>query len=105
MFNLWKKTYYKYRDKMEWDQPSFRVSLWETIKQKDLKLYVLPPEYNIRSKANREKNKRYHDKFGDEHLTPRIYHMHVDGGIKQGSDINYTLDKALKVVKKNMLEY
>ena len=105
MFNLWKKTYYKYRDKMEWDQPSFRVSLWETIKQKDLKLYVLPPEYNIRSKANREKKKRYHDKFGDEHLTPRIYHMHVDGGIKQGSDINYTLDKALKVVKKNMLEY
>ena len=105
MFEMWKDLYYKYRDKMEWDQPTFRVSLWEAIRQKDLKLYVLPPEYNIRSKANREKQKVWHEKFGEEHLTPRIYHMHVVPQIKQGASINYTLEEALEFSKKNMMEY
>jgi len=61
-FDLW-KTRYK-----EWckvsgrfnDQPSFRVSMYESP---DLKVHTLPPEYNLRSK-------KYHN------ITPRIYHNH-----------------------------
>ena len=61
-FNVWKKNYAiwcKLSGKLN-DQPSFRVSLWECY---DLHVYVLPPEYNIRTK-------KYHN------IVPRIYHYH-----------------------------
>jgi len=105
LFNLWKENFYKYYRVCPYDQPSFRISLWESIKQKDLKLYVLPPEYNIRSKANREKQRRFHHEFGEDHLTPRIYHMHVDTNITRGAYPHYTLDEAVEYVKENHMEY
>ena len=105
LFNRWRENFYKWYDIVPWDQPSFRVSLWRTIMTNNLKLYVFPVEYNIRSKANREKNRRMHDEFGDEHLTPRIYHMHADTRINQGVYEIETVDEALEICKQNFMEY
>ena len=60
-FKLWRTNY------KDWckcsgrinDQPSFRVSLWET----DLNVFSLPPEFNIRSKKN-------------DNIKQRILHSH-----------------------------
>lgn len=61
-FAAWRKNYRRWCELSgkNNDQPSFRVSLWEC---KDLKLYILPPEYNIRTK-------KYHN------IQDRIYHHH-----------------------------
>lgn len=72
LFSFWKKYYKKYLDLCPWDQPSFRISLW----QSDVSYSVMPIEYNIRSISNRKKQDRFHSEFGEEHLTPRMYHMH-----------------------------
>ena len=73
-FKLWRKYFYKYIGVWKYEQPTFRVALWES----NLNFYILPVEYNIRSKANREKQNRFRNKFGEEHLAPRIYHMHTN---------------------------
>ncbi len=61
-FKLWQKNFKEWFDltKEERDQPSFRVSLWQS---NDLHLYTLPPEFNIRFK-------NYNN------IVPRIYHKH-----------------------------
>ena len=105
LWKRWRENFYKWYDIVPWDQPSFRVSLWQTTLEDDLKLYVFPVEYNIRSKANREKNRRMHDEFGDEHLAPRIYHMHADTRINQGVYEIESVDEALEICKQNFLEY
>jgi hypothetical protein len=48
-FDIWNKNFYKWVELTGEirDQPSLRVSIWEC---NDLKVYVLPPEFNIRSK-------------------------------------------------------
>jgi hypothetical protein len=46
-YGLWKKASGKLND-----QPSFRVSLWQCS---DLKVYTLPPEYNLRTQEKRDK--------------------------------------------------
>ena len=104
LFQAWKDNFYKYFNYCPWDQPSFRISLWQSI-QDGLSFYIFPVEYNIRSKANREKNRRLHNEFGDEHLTPRIYHMHADTRINKGTYEIKSLDQALEVCKKNFMEY
>ena len=61
-FHFWQKNF------KEWvkltgeirDQPSFRVTVWQS---KDLKFYVLPPEFNHRTK-------KYHN------IRTRILHQH-----------------------------
>ena len=61
-FKVWQKNFdkwYKLTNEVR-DQPCLRVSMWECS---DLKLYVLPPEFNIRFK-------NYHN------ITPRILHEH-----------------------------
>ena len=78
---LWKEYFYKYFNKTSgWDQVSLRISLWESTVQ----LYHLPVEYNIRSQANRDKQDLFHHEFGEEHLSPRIYHMHYDREVHFG---------------------
>lgn len=72
LFSLWKHYHKKYRRSCPWDQPSFRISLWNS----DVRYSVMPIEYNIRSTSNRKKQDRFHTEFGAEHLTPRMYHMH-----------------------------
>lgn len=88
LFSLWKKNYKKYLNKCPWDQPSFRISLW----QSNVNFCIMPIEYNVRSQANRDKQDRYHHEFGPDHLTPRSYHMHHECD---------NLDDALKFCKKN----
>ena len=105
LWERWRENIYKWYDIVPRDQPSFRVSLWQTTLEDDLKLYVFPVEYNIRSKANREKNRLMHDEFGDEHLTPRIYHMHADPRINQGTYEVESVEQALEFCKKNFVEY
>jgi len=101
LFDTWKQYFYKYYQVVPWDQPSFRVSLW----QSSVSLYVLPVEYNIRSQANREKQVRFHHEFGEEHLKPRIYHMHADPRINQGTYEVDSLDDALRYCLDNFMEY
>ena len=104
LFKKWKRNFYKYYNVCPWDQASFRISFWQSCLE-GLKSYIFPVEYNIRSKANREKNRRMHDQFGDEHLTPRIYHMHADTRINKGTYEVESVEQALEFCKKNFLEY
>ena len=104
LFRMWRENFYRYYHHCPWDQASFRFSLWQSI-QEGLKFYVFPVEYNIRSKANREKQRRFHHEFGEEHLAPRIYHMHADTRINQGTYEVETLEEALKICKQNFMEY
>tara|TARA_R110002110_G_scaffold119529_20_gene294152 strand:- start:1670 stop:2413 length:744 start_codon:yes stop_codon:yes gene_type:complete len=104
LFRDWNENFYKFYQYSPWDQISFRISLWDNI-QKGLKFYVFPVEYNIRSKANREKQRRFHHEFGDEHLAPRIYHMHADTRINQGTYEVGSMQEALEVCKQNFMEY
>ncbi len=100
-FDLWKKYFYQYQDKWPYEQPTFRVALWES----NLNFYILPVEYNIRSKQNRQKQKNFHHEFGEEHMTPRIYHMHADMRINQGIYEVNSVDEALEFCKQNYMEY
>ena len=101
LFEDWRENFYKYYNVVPWDQPSFRVSVWNS----DVTMYVLPPEYNIRSVMNREKQDRFHHEFGEEHLKARIYHMHADPRINQGTYEVKSMEEALEYCKKNMMRY
>ena len=99
-FETWRDYFYRYFHVWPYEQPTFRVALWKS----DLEFYILPVEYNIRSKPNREKQRKIHHEFGEEHLAPRIYHMHVDN-INQGKYDVDTLDDAIKYCEENYMEY
>jgi len=73
-FELWDHYFNKYRHIMPYDQPSARISFWES----GAKIHTLPLEYNRRSKQNRLKSQKQKDdgKVGPEHLKTRIYHNH-----------------------------
>lgn len=74
IINNWPKVFYKYYQLTGgWDQPSLRILLW---RYKAL-VYILPPEFNVRSKNLIKKVKSLKDKLGKDHMMPRIYHMHV----------------------------
>lgn len=100
-FKLWREYFYKYFNRLPYEQPTFRVALWKS----DLNFYILPVEYNIRSKGNREKQKKFHHEFGPDHLTPRIYHMHADGRINSGQYEVDSMEQALEFCKENFLEF
>ena len=57
----------------KWDQPSLRVALFES----DVRLYIMPPEWNLRSASIREKNISAPE-FAGKPLAfrPRILHWH-----------------------------
>ena len=50
-----------------------RILLWKY----KASLYILPPEFNIRSKVLLEKVKQNKNIFGTDHMSPRIFHMHT----------------------------
>ena len=78
--SLWKEYFYKYfQETNGWDQVSLRVSLWKS----NVRLHHFPCEYNIRSHANREKQDRFKHEFGEQHMAPRIYHMHYSPEVHQ----------------------
>lgn len=94
VFEDWSRIYHKYR-KMEgvnliWDQPSFRVAIWNGI-LKGMKFYCLPQEYNRRNVGCKQKcvNLRClgDKRFSGDHLRTRIFHFH---GIEKmlGGDVN-----------------
>ncbi len=78
ILNKWPNIFYKYMDKTGgWDQPSLRMLLWKN----KASLYILPPEFNVRSKKLLEKVKNNKNIFGEDHMMPRIYHMHINEDI------------------------
>lgn len=78
---LWQHYFYKYYSQTNgWDQVSLRVSLWES----EVSLFHMPFEYNIRSKANRKKQDTFKHEFGEQHMAPRIYHLHYDSEVHRG---------------------
>jgi hypothetical protein len=103
LFRRWQEFFYKNYHISPWDQPSFRVAAWEGC-QRGLQMYIFPVEYNIRSKANREKQRRFHHEFGEDHLKPRIYHMHADS-INQGKYDIESLEEIFDFCKQNFMEY
>ena len=73
-FKIWAEEYYNNNFiTKNWDQPSLRVALWKSR----VRLYVLPPEYNVRSKDHLNKNKHM-KKLNRSLMRPRIYHSHYD---------------------------
>ena len=73
-FNIWDENYKRWcqlSGRVN-DQPAFRVALWQCD---NLRLYTLPPEYNLRTQEKR-------DKF---RIRPRIFHWHDmhDLGLKR----------------------
>ena len=92
----WPNIFYKYiKESGGWDQPSLRILLWKF----KASLYILPPEFNIRSKRLLEKVKQNKYLFGEDHMSPRIFHMHLydqiyKNKIKKILDVDEILVKA-----------
>lgn len=76
MIKLWNHYYKKYKHISIWDQPSFRIALWES----NINLYMLPTEYNRRSRETKKKciklRKNDDSRFNNNHLKTRIFHFH-----------------------------
>lgn len=104
LFRTWHDTFYKFIGKCQWDQPSMRISLWQSC-QRGLRLYIVPVEYNLRSRAVREKNRRLHEQFGEDHLKPRIYHIHADPRINTGTYDVGTMEEALARCREHAMDY
>ena len=99
---LWKKYFYQYfKQTNGWDQVSLRISLWKS----NVSLYHMPFEYNIRSKANREKQDRFKHEFGEQHMAPRIYHMHYDPEVHRGIFKIDDLDELEKLIIEQSVWY
>jgi len=81
LFKNWQDYYYKYLTQTNgWDQPSFRIALWES----KVKLCHLPPEYNVRPKSVYEKVRGNKAILGSLHMKPRIYHAHYSPIVHDG---------------------
>jgi len=92
---LWKEYFYKYFNKTSgWDQVSLRISLWESR----VRIHHFPFEYNIRSKANRQKQDNFKHQFGEQHMAPRIYHMHYSPEVHHGRFKMNDLDELEKTI-------
>ena len=99
---MWKEYFYKYyKETNGWDQVSFRISLWKS----NVKIHHMPFEYNVRSKANREKQKRYKHEFGEDHMESRIIHIHYDNEIHQGVYRIEDLEELERIVKEKAVKY
>ena len=86
MINLWKHYYHKYKSiTNQQDQPSFRIACWES----NINLYILPYEYNRRSKGIKSKVlnhiKKGDPRFNKNHFNTRIFHWH---GLEKLSSVN-----------------
>lgn len=97
LFKKWQDYYYKYLTVTNgWDQPSFRLALWES----EVKLCHLPPEYNVRPKSVYEKIRNNKNILGQLHMEPRIYHTHYSPEVHQGK---FKIE-SLSELHKKMLE-
>ncbi|MDC1279828.1 putative nucleotide-diphospho-sugar transferase [Pelagibacteraceae bacterium] len=95
LFKKWNEYYYKYLPMTTgWDQPSFRVALWES----EVKLCHLPPEYNVRPKSVYEKVRNNKSTLGQLHMQPRIFHAHYSPEVHQGKFEIKTLSELHKKI-------
>ena len=101
VLNKWPSIFYKYMVETKgWDQPSLRILLWNY----DISLFILPPEYNVRSKDLLNKIKNSKELLGKNHMKPKIYHMHANKDINKGIYVDYSTDEILDIVKKRAYE-
>lgn len=99
---MWKEYFYKYfKETNGWDQISFRISLWRS----NVRIHHMPFEYNVRSKENREKQKRYKHEFGEDHMEPRIIHIHYDSEIHRGVCNIESVEQLERIVKEKAVDY
>lgn len=99
---MWKEYFYKYfRETNGWDQVSFRISLWNS----NVRIHHMPFEYNVRSKANREKQRQFKHEFGEDHMESRIIHIHYDPEIHQNKFNIESLEQLEEIVKSKAIEY
>jgi len=99
---MWKEYFYKYfKETNGWDQISFRISLWKS----NVRIHHMPFEYNVRSKENREKQRRYKHEFGEDHMESRIIHIHYDSEIHRGVFKIDNLEDLESIVKEKAVEY
>ena len=97
---MWKEYFYKYYEQTNgWDQVSLRISLWRS----NARIHHFPFEYNIRSKGNREKQDRFKHEFGEQHMSPRIYHLHYENAHVHNGKFKYEL-KDLDEFEKKIIE-
>ena len=97
--SMWREYFYKYfRETNGWDQVSLRISLWRS----NVRIHHFPFEYNIRSKLNRKKQDDFKHEFGEQHMEPRIYHMHYSRDVHNGK-FKYNLDD-LEEFENNIIE-
>lgn len=79
--SAWKEIYYLYKSETDsQDQPSLRMALWRTRAL----LYLLPPEFNVRSKNLLDRINCEKSEFGADHLKPRIHHLHYSLEVHSG---------------------
>ena len=94
----WPDIFHKYINQSGgWDQPSFRILLWK----EKVNIYILPPEYNIRSKKLLERLKNSRDLLGEDHMAPRVYHMHVNEEIYSNKLLEADEEKIIDYAEKN----
>ena len=99
---MWKEYFYKYfKETNGWDQISFRISLWRS----NVRIHHMPFEYNVRSKENREKQKRYKHEFGEDHMESRIIHIHYDSEIHRGVCNIESVEQLERIVKEKAVDY
>ena len=96
-FSMWKEYFYKYYKQTNgWDQVRLRISLWRS----NVRIHHFPFEYNIRSKGNREKQDRFKHEFGEQHMSPRIYHLHYENAHVHNGKFEYELEDLDEFEKK-----
>lgn len=99
---MWKEYFYKYYQQTNgWDQISFRISLWKS----NVRIHHMPFEYNVRSKENREKQRRFKHEFGEDHMESRIIHIHYDSEIHRGEFNIDNIEQLEKIVKDKAVDY
>lgn len=101
LFKSWKKNYFEFINETDgWDQPSLRVSLWES----DVKAFVLPPEYNVRPMKIAKKIRDMRHELGENHMQPRIYHMHYSPDVHSGKFEVESLEELESIMEKEAIE-
>jgi hypothetical protein len=99
---MWKEYFYQYFQQTNgWDQISFRISLWKS----NVRIHHMPFEYNVRSKENREKQRRFKHEFGEDHMESRIIHIHYDSEIHRGEFNIDNIEQLEKIVKDKAVDY
>lgn len=77
----WSELYYEFQAPGTRDQATLRIALWESA----LSLYILPPEFNTRSRNARTRLRKHKKAMGKGHLKPRIIHLHAWNSIHRGN--------------------